>query len=192
MRILCVYIGDKKGNDLLYLTELSHVGFWTRSIYSDALKFGTSLLCERTLQGHRQVLENKEEATKILVQSFLEYGLGIVTDLEYPLMVGWCFLYKLHQIINDDFINLKTLSDTTIKKITELFKQGQDPKEIDPLLKVEHTLEQVKVVMHQNITEVLKRGEQIEDLIDKSTKLEESSKIFLKRAKDQNRCCKAW
>lgn len=184
MRILCVYIGDQNGDEILYLTELSHTSYWTRSVYSDALKFATSLLCERTIQGHRQVVQNKEENTQITVQSFSQWAIGIVTDIEYPLSVCWRFIAQVSAILEKD------ISPST--QIKELFQKGQDPKEIDPILKVEHTLEEVKTIMHQNITDILKRGEQIQDLIDKSNKLEESSKKFLHKAKAQNRCCKAW
>jgi len=55
----------------------------------------------------------------------------------------------------------------------------------DKLLKIQNTLDDIKEIMYKNIEEVLKRGDKLDDLVDKSTRLSDSSKIFYKTAKKQ-------
>ncbi len=46
--------------------------------------------------------------------------------------------------------------------LKEFFKKWQDPHEADKLMKVEKELFEVKEVMHQNLNDILKRGENLE------------------------------
>jgi hypothetical protein len=50
-------------------------------------------------------------------------------------------------------------------------------------------LERTKQVLKRSISSVLKRGEKIEDLIEKTETLSMSSKIFFERSRNLNRCC---
>lgn len=46
--------------------------------------------------------------------------------------------------------------------------------------------------MSKNIEEVLKRGETLDSLMEKSTDLSATSLQFYKKAKKTNQCCKAY
>ena len=52
-----------------------------------------------------------------------------------------------------------------------------------------HTIDEIKGIMHKNIDEVLKRGENLESLMDKSEDLSATSVQFFKKAKSTNKCC---
>ena len=46
--------------------------------------------------------------------------------------------------------------------ISTFLKQWQDPSEADKLLKAEKELFEVKEIMHQNLNDILKRGENLD------------------------------
>ena len=68
-------------------------------------------------------------------------------------------------------------------------KKWQDPSEADQMMKVEKELFEVKEVMHQNLNNLLKRGENLENLMEKSKDLNAVSVDFYKKAKKQNKNC---
>ena len=66
----------------------------------------------------------------------------------------------------------------------------QNPQEADKLTKIQKDLDDIKDIMHKNIDEVLKRGENLDSLMDKSNDLSATSVQFFKKAKKNNACCK--
>lgn len=54
---------------------------------------------------------------------------------------------------------------------------------------LQRELEEVQRVMEENIDRVLRRGEKIDDLIERSSRLSEASKAFYTHAKKMNSCC---
>jgi len=64
----------------------------------------------------------------------------------------------------------------------------QDPKEADPIMRVQNNLDDTKIVLHETIEHLLERGEKLNDLVDKTDKLSGASKAFYKEAKGGS-CC---
>ncbi|AYV77932.1 MAG: hypothetical protein Edafosvirus3_10 [Edafosvirus sp.] len=62
-------------------------------------------------------------------------------------------------------------------------------KEIDKIDKITQQLDETKEIMMRNIDLVIKRGQSLDDLLQKSADLSASSKIFLNRTKKLNKCC---
>jgi len=60
----------------------------------------------------------------------------------------------------------------------------------DKAKKVLRQVDEVKDIMHKNIEEVLKRGENLDSLMEKSEDLSAVSVQFYKKAKQTNQCCK--
>ena len=73
--------------------------------------------------------------------------------------------------------------------IDEFLKKWQDPSEADSLMKVQKEIFEVKEIMHQNLSDLLKRGETLETLMEKSKDLNAVSVDFYKKAKKQNKTC---
>jgi synaptobrevin family protein YKT6 len=74
--------------------------------------------------------------------------------------------------------------------LPELLKKWQDPHEADKLMKIEQELFEVKEIVHKNLTDLLKRGEELDSLMEKSKDLNTVSRDFYKKAKKQNqKCC---
>jgi len=74
-------------------------------------------------------------------------------------------------------------------KLNDYLKEYQDPKQADNLLKVQQHLDDIKDIMHKNLEEILKRGETLDNLLQKSEDIGEVSKMFHSKAKKTNQCC---
>lgn len=62
-------------------------------------------------------------------------------------------------------------------------KKWQDPTEADKLMKIEKELLEVKEIIHKNLSDLLKKGEQLDVLMTKSKDLSTVSVDFYKKAK---------
>eukprot|EP00918_Siedleckia_nematoides_P067814 GHVU01147601.1.p2 GENE.GHVU01147601.1~~GHVU01147601.1.p2 ORF type:complete len:129 (-),score=20.35 GHVU01147601.1:830-1216(-) len=75
------------------------------------------------------------------------------------------------------------------KEGDEMLVKYQNPLEADKLLKVQSDLDEVKDVMLKNIDELLQRGEKLENLMERSEDLSQTSHQFYRTAKKNNQCC---
>lgn len=66
----------------------------------------------------------------------------------------------------------------------------QDPVAADKLTKIQKDLDETKVILHQTIDSVLRRGEKLDTLVDKSADLSLASQMFYKQARKTNSCCR--
>ncbi|XP_026955952.1 synaptobrevin homolog YKT6-like, partial [Sagmatias obliquidens] len=65
----------------------------------------------------------------------------------------------------------------------------QNPREADPMTKVQAELDETKIILHNTMESLLERGEKLDDLVSKSEVLGIQSKAFYKTARKQNSCC---
>jgi len=73
--------------------------------------------------------------------------------------------------------------------IAQLLKEYQDPKQADKYMKIQQNLDDIKDIMHKNLEEILRRGETLDVLLQKSDDIGEVSKMFHQKAKKNNQCC---
>lgn len=66
----------------------------------------------------------------------------------------------------------------------------QDHTAADKIAKIQKDLDETKIILHQTIDSVLKRGEKLDALVDKSNDLSLASQMFYKQAKKTNSCCR--
>lgn len=66
----------------------------------------------------------------------------------------------------------------------------QDHTQADKIAKIQKDLDETKIILHQTIDSVLKRGEKLDALVDKSNDLSLASQMFYKRARQTNSCCR--
>ena len=112
----------------------------------------------------------------------------MICDEEYPKRVAIDFLMKVH----DNFktfvaekkldLNLYT-ADTDVKYdyIANEIVEWQDPSKKDNLMKLQNELNDVTDIMRQNLNELLKREENLESLMQKSSDLSATSVNFYKQ-----------
>ena len=60
---------------------------------------------------------------------------------------------------------------------------------MDKIAKIQSQLDETTEVMHKNIEHVLQRGENLGDLMDKTSALDAQTKLFVKSARKANRGC---
>ena len=78
----------------------------------------------------------------------------------------------------------------TWKKMQEWIKKYQDPKEVDKMQKLKSELNEVEQICHKNMDDLLKRGEDLDQLMKKSKDVSDLSLDFYKNARKANkRCC---
>jgi len=67
-----------------------------------------------------------------------------------------------------------------------------DPKNIDPLIKVNIQLDETKDLLVKTIVSVLNRGEKLDELVVKTQDLSKQANLFYRKAKKVNSCCSWW
>ena len=198
MKILSIHIFSLYGEKPIILSSaysLSFVSIFQRGTVKDFLKFHSRLVIERVeLDTHAEV--KLEKGICYAVSNKDKIGLTMICDEEYPKRVAIDFLMKIHEEFKN-FVAQKKLdlssynSDDQVKYdyITQQIEEWQDPSKKDNLMKLQNEVNDVTDIMKQNINELLKRGENLEKLMEQSKDLSATSVTFYKQAKKTNSCC---
>mmetsp|Transcript_10770 Transcript_10770/g.14898 ORF Transcript_10770/g.14898 Transcript_10770/m.14898 type:complete len:202 (+) Transcript_10770:103-708(+) len=201
MKILAIAIMRHQGEGkdpigLARVEDLSNFSYFTRSTIREHLTFALRTVAQRTKPGFRQTvgLKDIEFVCHVHVRSNGICGL-VVSDEEYPVRVAFSMI--------TDLVNKYMKEESKWQEITKdveaspefmqtALEKYQDPKEADKVLKIQQTVDEIKNIMHKNIDDILKRGETLDALMEKSNDLSSTSVAFFKTAKKQNQCCKAY
>lgn len=184
----------------------NEVGYIKRSAFRDFMKFSTRTIALRTKEGGMQMVEDAGykmhvfravDGKRIVGESFLaclatqrmtnghDIVGAAVTDPEYPDRVAQGLLSKL----TGDFLaevpeeNWDNRAKISFPAIHTMLRKYQDPKEADPIMKVQKDLDETKIILHKTIESVLDRGEKLDNLVDRSNALSTQTKMFYKTAK---------
>ncbi|XGW18030.1 hypothetical protein V3C99_002548 [Haemonchus contortus] len=167
--------------------------FFQRGSVQEFMQFTGKLLVERSGLGARSTVKENEYFCHCYVRSD---GLAAVsvTDGEYQARVAMSmmtrvlddFSSKVHAIQWAQITNEK---DCLYTGLPELLAKWQNPREADPMTRVQEEVEETKIVMHNTIQSVLERGEKLDDLVKKSENLSDQSKLFYTQARKMNKCC---
>jgi hypothetical protein len=179
--------------------NLSFFSYWKREAIGEHLQFASRLVAQRTSPGQRQSIDKKNDDDSFIIHVYVRSdGLTavVITDKEYPIRTAFSLIHKVMNDFEKNFSDAWKKIEVDQKLTPEFLKNTmtdfQDPKTADKLLKIQDTLDDIKVIMHKNIEDVLKRGETIDSLVIKSADLSDHSKLFYKAAKKTNSCCKSW
>jgi synaptobrevin homolog YKT6 len=82
-----------------------------------------------------------------------------------------------------------TEQTTNFTQLPVYVSKYQDPREADPLTKMQEDLDETKIILRNTIEQVLERGEKLDELVSQSEELSMQSKAFYKTAKKTNSCC---
>jgi synaptobrevin family protein YKT6 len=158
-------------------TKLDQFYFFQRETIKEYCIFGLKTMAQRTENHDRKSLNGEKDFKIDAVFHVYRSGnqvMGAITDKEYP-------VHSIHTLLGSTNLNLETA-----------IIDGQEPCKIDKLYKIEKTLDEVKIVMVDNIEKVLQRGEKLNILMEKSQDLSTHAKLFQKKSKNLNACCKSW
>jgi synaptobrevin family protein YKT6 len=174
--------------------ELSSFGYFQRGSVKEMIQFLTRTIVQRTQPGQRQTVKQEDYYCHVHVKGD---GLAAiaVTDRDYPPTAAFSVVGKAM----DDYVaqhgdaawRAQAADSAAAQDILdgELMKY-QDPAAADKLTKIQRDLDDTKVVLHQTIESVLRRGEKLDSLVDKSHDLSMASQMFYKQARKTNSCCK--
>ncbi len=79
---------------------------------------------------------------------------------------------------------MTTDQELPYKNLEEFLKNWQDPAEADKVYKIKTDLAEVKDIMHNNMNDLIERGETLEVMMEKSKDLSKMSTDFYKKAKN--------
>ncbi|KAL9658167.1 hypothetical protein ABK040_013079 [Willaertia magna] len=195
---------------LIYQTsDLSSFSFFQRSTIREYITFISRILAERNNQGLRQQINpstttstsDNNNYSNILcyIQHRLQSNLNIciITDPNYPSKIIFSLMYKILLEIEKKYSNkiLQSLiqQDCQLQDCNEIenyLQKYQDPTKCpDDLNKIKIDLEETKTIMNQALNNILRRGEALDELVDKSEDLSMASRTFYTTAQSQNSTC---
>ena len=189
MKIISIYvytkqqrIADKQHDNRYYIKQynLDSYYFWfnfmeQKKSIQEFCEFTFELICKNIKPG--KLIAINESGYKIYVKSVGNLIYGMITDDEYPDEVSLRIIEKMIFLHVNKRLNA-----------SEFIKLYQNP-ENEQFYKINKDLDETKDIVYNVIDDILIRGEKLDDLIEKSNKLSEQTKIFYKEAKKTNSCC---
>lgn len=169
MKLVAAFIFE--GDDTLYAEDLNFVTFFNRNSVRELMHELVRVAAENA-QDMRKIFEHPP--WQFIVLKLPIKTLVMVTDNEYPTSVAYEILMKL---------------STEPSILQNVLTQCQDPRAISSLYRIRQQLDETLVIMHENVDKILQRSEDINELVQKSERLSQTSKTFYKVARKHNRCC---
>jgi synaptobrevin family protein YKT6 len=198
MRILSIHIFTLHNSEPIIISsafELSFFSIFQRGTLKEFLNFHSRLVIGR-LQPEQNLEVQLEKGICYAVTNSDKFGATLICDEEYPKRVAIDLLLKLLEkvmtFIYQNKIDVSKFNKDTNIKFNELDKTIQDaqnPEKIDNIVKIKSQLNEVQDIMKKNLDELLKREENLENLMAKSKDLSSTSVNFYKQAKKTNSCC---
>ena len=198
MRILSIHVFSLyKAKPIILASafQVDFVSIFQRGTLKNFINFHSRLVIERVQKDtHAQV--QLEKGICYAFSSDDKIGVTMICDEEYPKRVAIDILLKVHDNFklfkaqnNLDLNKIEDDTDVKFKYIETEIVDWQDPSKKDSIMKLQNELNDVQDIMRQNLNELLKREENLENLMEKSKDLSAASVNFYKQAKKTNRCC---
>lgn len=183
--------------ELFSAYELSQFSFFHKGPIKEHIKFHSRLCATRTPLGKRQVVDFDQNLGKCHTWAHPQgIAAAVLVDGEYPGRVACGLLAEaIRLFLESQEGKWEALDKDVEMKIPELenmFMKFQNPAEADKLMKIEKDLEEVKENVMSSMDELLKRGENLDALMQKSKDLSQTSVAFYRTAKKNNQCCKLY
>ena len=184
-------------------SDLSHVGWFQRSSVLQVMQFTAKTVAERTEPGQRHTIDDPEYTAYIYRPSTVSnnntnsnIAIVTVTDKQYPARAAHCIGPQLFKDMQDLSMQQRQTAagagETALQQLLDdrIVKFTQQPQQaMDKVARIQSELDSTREIMHQNIEQVLKRGERLDDLLAKTEELDMQTKMFVKTARKANRRC---
>ncbi|GBF95119.1 hypothetical protein Rsub_07703 [Raphidocelis subcapitata] len=200
MKLLAICLFGYRGTEsppvcLGMASELSAFGYFQRASVREMLQFTSRTIVQRTAPGQRQTVRQEDYYCHVHLR---ESGLAAVAvcDKDYPPTAAFGVAAKVmeeYSAAAGDAEPWRTAGadDSSGAAVLEpALAAYQDPAAADRLTRIQRDLDETKVVLHQTIDSVLRRGEKLDTLVDKSADLSLASQMFYKQARKTNSCCR--
>ena len=199
MKIISIHIFSLYKEKPIILSSafaLSFVSILQRRTLKEFANFHSRLVIERLQKGAMTEVK-LEQGICYAISQVEKIGCTIICDEEYPKRIAIELLIKIVDNFKD-FLAKEKIDLNSIEKDTDVkfdylkntIIEWQDPSKKDNIMILQDHLIELNNIMKQNLNELLKRGENLENLMEKSEDLKASSVNFYIYAKKTNRCCK--
>lgn len=174
--------------------DLNKFSYFQRKAVREFIKFHSRIIVGRTAKGQRQSVSVEQNVGKChcYVDSNGLAG-AVLADADYPMRVAFTLLSEaMRQFetkIGNKWMNVAADTELDFPEGQELLTKFQDPSEADKITKIEKELDEVKGIVIKSMDDILKRGEALESLMQKSEDLSQVSYQFYRTAKKNNQCC---
>uniref|UniRef100_A0A8C0MEI8 Synaptobrevin homolog YKT6 n=1 Tax=Canis lupus familiaris TaxID=9615 RepID=A0A8C0MEI8_CANLF len=178
-----LYKGEPKAVLLKAAYDVSSFSFFQRSSVQEFMTFTSQLIVERSAKGSRASVKEQEYLCHVYVRNDSLAGV-VIADSEYPSRVAFTLLEKVLDEFSKqvDRIEWPIGSPASIHytALDGHLSRYQNPREADPMTKVQAELDETKIILHNTMESLLERGEKLDDLVSKSEVLGTQSKAFYK------------
>uniref|UniRef100_A0A9L0K8S3 Synaptobrevin homolog YKT6 n=2 Tax=Equus asinus TaxID=9793 RepID=A0A9L0K8S3_EQUAS len=178
-----LYKGEPKAVLLKAAYDVSSFSFFQRSSVQEFMTFTSQLIVERSAKGSRASVKEQEYLCHVYVRNDSLAGV-VIADSEYPSRVAFTLLEKVLDEFSKqvDKVEWPVGSPATIHyaALDGHLSRYQNPREADPMSKVQAELDETKIILHNTMESLLERGEKLDDLVSKSEVLGTQSKAFYK------------
>jgi synaptobrevin family protein YKT6 len=174
--------------------DLTKFSYFQRKTVREFIKFHSRVIVGRTAKGQRQSVAVEQNVGKCHCYVNANGLAGaVLADAEYPLRVAFTLLNEAMRQFEakqgNKWMNVESDTAFDFPEGEQLIAKFQDPSEADKITKIEKELDEVKGIVIKSMDDILKRGEAIESLMQKSEDLSQVSYQFYKTAKKNNQCC---
>lgn len=187
-----LYKNPSSATTLKAAYDVESFSFFQRGSVKEFMTFISKTIVERTQSCYRQSVKEGDYMCHVFVRVD-NLAAVLISDHEYPRRVAHTLITK----VMDEFATKypqsmwETLSEPTVDfaQVNMYLAKYQNPYEADALTKMQNDLDETKIILHNTLEAVLKRGENLDDLVSKSQGLSAQSKAFYKTARKTNSCC---
>ena len=179
---------------LAYAEEVSSYGWWARGTLREFLRFTGRTLVRQLPEGKYLTVELSARAELVAHGYRNRDGLAVVTITrrDYPTPLA----YRLLDQARDYYPDTRWLLEDQEPKVPlPIYQQYltayQDPA-AQPLPRVLQQIEEVQQTARSAVEKLLVREQDLQQLVQQSTDLSESSKKFFSKGEDLNSCCWRW
>nr|XP_058152681.1 synaptobrevin homolog YKT6 isoform X1 [Dasypus novemcinctus] len=197
MKLYCLsvlYKGEPKSVLLKAAYDVSSFSFFQRASVQEFMAFTSQLIVERSAKGSRASVKEQEYLCHVYVRSDSLAGV-VIADGEYPSRVAFTLLEKVLDEFSKqvDRVDWPVGSPATIPyaALDHHLSKYQNPREADPMTKVQAELDETKIILHNTMESLLERGEKLDDLVSKSEVLGVHSKAFYKTVSPRPGCAES-
>lgn len=177
--------------------DLSSFSFFQRNSVKEWAVFFTKTLVKGTQPGVRQTVIQEDYGCHVQVRHDGISGI-VITDKEYPPRTAFSCLQALLEEFCSQFRaswenmiapGAKQMDFARLDEYLVKYQNPMTPK-VDKVEQIMKDIDETKIIMHQNIQAALANGQKLDDLVDKSEDLSRAAKVFYKKAKEANKCCR--
>lgn len=184
---------DDDVKQLCYGASLTSFGFFQRNSILEFMSFMCKMAVKRMKSEFRQSVKHEQFVTHMYTIAGRLAGL-MITDKDYPRRVAHTLISK----ILNEFIDTVPVTKWTMfpfqeswnEKLQTYLDNYQNPQQADLFLKLQAEINETQIILQNSLVDLLNRGEKLEDLVSKSEDLSIQSKLFYRRARQNNQCCK--